>query len=502
LDGSDGDSQNGETRLTRSQLLARGGLAGLALVAADGGRLLGGPGSAFAAGAEAAPARVRTFVSRRDLRPPVLTIRHPAHGAAEGHLFIAPSSGAGQRGVLIFDNTGEPVWFHPTTPVTATAFRASTLHGKPVLTWWEGTYSVEGLGRGVYVVADDSYREIARIRAGGHRDGDLHEFLLTPEGTALVTKNEAVTRDLTAYGGSSGGIVYGGVVQEIHVPSGRVLFEWRSLDHVGLDESHGAPHENRFDYFHVNSVDVDADGHLLVSARNTWAVYKVHRHTGEVLWRLGGRRTSFAMGKGTVTAWQHDARSHDGGKLISIFDNGAAPQVQTQSRIVLVRLDHERMRATLEKAFKHRPNRLVAKFMGNGQLLPDGGVVSGWGSEPFVTEFAPDGRIRFEAAMPRGGQNYRAFRFPWKGTPAVPPRLAAGTARGRRGLFVSWNGATEVASWQLRYGASAGSLADGAVAPRTGFETYMPRPPGTRFAQAIALDAKGRPIGRSRVQRV
>ena len=220
-------------RLTRSELLMRGGIAGLAVLGAESGlKLLDGAGDALAANLQSAPPPARRFVSRRDLRPPRLTIRHPARGAAAGHLFIAPSSGPGQRGVLIFDNDGEPVWFHPTTPVTATAFRASTLRGKPVLTWWEGKYSAEGLGRGVYVIVDDSYREIARIRAGGHRDGDLHEFLLTSKGTALVTKNEAVVRDLTAYGGSSRSILYGGVVQEIAVPSGRVLFEWHSLDHV------------------------------------------------------------------------------------------------------------------------------------------------------------------------------------------------------------------------------------------------------------------------------
>lgn len=502
--GVNGDERvDGRTGLTRSQLLRRGGVAGLALLGADGGvNVLGGAGEALATNLASAPSPARRFVSRRDLRPPRLTIRHPARGAAEGHLFIAPSSGPGQRGVLIFDNDGEPVWFHPTTPVTATDFRASTLKGKPVLTWWEGKYSREGLGRGVYVIVDDSYREIARIRAGGHWDGDLHEFLLTSEGTALVTKNEAVVRDLTAYGGSSRSILYGGVVQEIAVPSGRVLFEWRSLDHVDPSESHVSPNESHFDYFHINSIDVDADGHLLVSARNTWAVYKVHRRTGAVLWRLGGRRSSFAMGKGTVTAWQHDARSHDRGRLISIFDNGAAPQVQTQSRIVLVRLDFERMRATLEKSFTHRPNRLVAKFMGNGQLLPDGGAIAGWGSEPFVTEFAPSGKIRFEAVMPRGGQNYRAYRFPWKGRPAAPPRLAAGLAGGTRGLFASWNGATEVASWVLRYGPSAGNLQDGRVTPRAGFETYLGRPAGTRWASVTALDKNGKPLGRSRLERL
>jgi hypothetical protein len=480
-------------------LLASGGAAGIALLGLNrGGGVFGGAGDALAARLAESPPRVSRFVSRPDLRPPVMTIRQRARNAGKGHLFIAPSSGPGQRGVLIFDELGQPVWFHPTTPDTATAFRASMLRGKPVLTWWEGKYSAEGLGRGVYVIADASYREIARIRAGGHRDGDLHEFLITSEGTALVTKNEAVSRDLRAYGGSAGATLYGGVVQEIAIPSGRVLFEWRSLDHVGLDESHVGPSKNHFDYFHINSIDVDADGHLLVSARNTWAVYKVHRRTGQVLWRLGGRKSSFAMGRGTVTAWQHDARSHNGGRVISIFDNGAAPQVQTQSRAILVRLDLERMTATLDRSHTHRPNRVVSKFMGNAQVLPDGGVVTGWGSEPLVTEFAPNGSIRFEATMPRGGQNYRAFRLPWTGTPFAPPRLGKGTSKGKHGLFVSWNGATDVTAWQLRYGPSPSDLQDGPVTPMTGFETYLGHPAGARWASAVALDRKGKALGRSR----
>ncbi len=488
--------------LTRWAFLARSGAAAVALLGPGSVRGFSVTERALAAGIGSGPAVVSRFVTRRDLRPPLLTIQHPARGVAQGHLFIAPSSGPGQRGVLIFDDLGEPVWFHPTSPNTAMNFRASSLRGKPVLTWWEGTSSDDGLGRGVYVIADPSYREVARIHAGGYWDGDLHEFLLTSDGTALVTKNEVARRDLRAYGGPSDGRVIDGVVQEIEIPSGRVLFEWHSLDHVDLDESHGTPALNHFDYFHVNSVEVTADGHLLVSGRNTWAAYKVHRRTGQVLWRLGGRRSDFAMGNGTITAWQHDVRSHDGGRLLSIFDNGAAPQVKPQTRVLLIRLDTTRMEATLERAYTHRPGRLVAKFMGNGQLLPDGGVVVGWGSEPYVTEFGPRGNIRFEARMPTGGQNYRAFRFPWKGAPAAPPLLAAGAAARKRGLFASWNGATEVAAWQLRYGLSSTRLGDGRVTQRSGFETFIDRPPGARWAQVIALDTNGKQLGRSRPQRV
>ena len=276
-----------------------------------------------------------------------------------------------------------------------------------------------------------------------------------------------------------------------------MLFEWRSLDHVGLEESHVGPSIRHFDYFHINSVDVDADGHLIVSARNTWAAYKVHRRTGRVLWRLGGRRSDFAMGRGTVTAWQHDVRSHDHGRLLTIFDNGAAPQVQPQSRVLFVRLDTTRMRATLEHSLGHRPRRLVSRFMGGAQLLPSGHTVVGWGSEPYVTEFGPDGDIRFEVELPKGGQNYRAFRFPWTGAPSARPRLAAGAPGGRRGLFASWNGATEVAFWQLRYGPSAGDLQEGAAVARTGFETRLPRPAGARYAAVVALDGRRRALGRS-----
>jgi len=421
--------------------------------------------------------------------------------AGEGHFFIAPSGGPGQRGVLIFDTDGEPIWFHPTTPVTSMNFRAGTLHDKPVLTWWEGK-AQEGLGRGVYTIVDSSYRLVAQVPAGGHRDGDLHEFFLTPEGTALVTKNDKAVRNISAYGGSSRGTVIDGVVQEIAIPSGRVLFEWHSLDHVGMDESYVRPSKNHFDYFHVNSVDVDSDGHLIVSARNTWGIYKIHRRTGQVLWRLGGRKSDFAMGRGTQAAWQHDARSHDRGRVLSIFDDGAAPQVSPQSRVLLVRLDTERMRATLARKYVHRPRRIVTRFMGNAQVLPNGHVVVGWGSEPFVTEFGRAGDIRFEAALPKGGMSYRAFRLPWAGSPTVPPALVKGLGGGRRGLFASWNGATDVASWLLRYGPAAGDLQDGPVSPRTGFETWLGDAGGARYAQVVALDRSGRPLGRSRPARI
>src|SRR5204863_9360513 len=119
-----------------------------------------------------------------------------------------------------------------------------------------------------------------------------------------------------------------------------------SLGHVALDESSEPPPKKRSqpdDYFHVNSIDVDTDGNLLVSARNTHAVYKLKRRTGAILWRLGGKRSDFAMGPGTRFAWQHDARRRPDG-TVSLFDNEAAPQVRAQSRGLVLRLNMPRMR--------------------------------------------------------------------------------------------------------------------------------------------------------------
>jgi len=489
---------SGDPRLTRRALVRTAGRAAAAAAVVGPASILDGAGRAVAA---TAPDHVQHFVTRPDLRPPRLTVSH--HGPiASGDLFIAPSSGPGQRGTMIADAAGRLVWFHPTVPQTAMNFRAATYRNKPVLTWWEGK-ATAGLGTGTHVIVDDSYRLVATIPAGKGRQSDLHEFLITPDDTALMTSYEVRTIDLTPVGGPPSGLAIGGVVQEVALPSGRVLFEWRSLDHVPVEETHARWDGHPVDYFHVNSVGITADGNLLVSARNTWAVYKISRRTGNVQWRLGGRRSDFHMGPGTVFAWQHDAREH-GENRFTIFDDGAMPQVEPQSRALLIELDPNRRTARLVRKWVHRPNRIVSRFMGNMQQLDNGNVLVGWGSEPYVTEFGPEGEIRVEARLPEGGQNYRAFRFPWHGQPALPPKVAYRFSyrRHQGTVYVSWNGATEVAAWQLESGPSEAAMSAGQTVPREGFETALPVTPGHRYGRAVALDAHGNVLRRSKTIRV
>ncbi len=439
--------------LTRSEFLAQGAGAVLA-----------------ASGWKVAERGVQHFRSRPDLLPPVVTVLHPPQDVAPGLLFLAPSSGPGQRGVLILDRAGEVVWFRPTSPRTAMNLRAASFRGAPVLTWWEALPG-GGLGRGEHVIVDAAYREIARFPAGHGMKSDLHEFLLTARGTALVTSFEVRPR-------GARGLTMGGVVQELEVPSARVLFEWRSLDHVAVEESY-VPVGYPWDYFHVNSIDVDADDNLIVSARNTWAVYKVHRRTGKVLWRLGGKRSDFALGTGARFAYQHDARSHDGGRVLSVFDNG-----ETHSRGLVLALDGTRMRVSLQREYAHHP-LLHAHKLGSVQLLPNGDVLVGWGTDPHFTEFSAGGAVRLDATLPHGGENYRTLRFPWTGRPRDAP---AAVVRGST-IFASWNGATDVAAWRVDPG--------GAAVSRRGFETALPAPAGPGSVQVVALGADGKPLGRS-----
>jgi len=272
-----------------------------------------------------------------------------------------------------------------------------------------------------------------------------------------------------------------------------LIWEWRSLEHVAVDETEirGKPGA-RFDYFHINSIDVAPDGNLIVSARNTWAAYKVSRHTGRILWRLGGKRSDFTLGTGARFEWQHDVREHAHG-LVSLFDNAAAPQEGPQSRALLLALDTKRRHASVQHAYTHRPDRVLSHFLGNAQMLGNGDVFVGWGGAQYVTEFTRSGAIAFDARLPHGGQSYRAFRFPWVGRPIDRPTTAARA----HVLHASWNGATEVASWQLLQGASASDLQSSPPVPRTGFETMLPLAPQTRRAAVVALDRSGAPLGTS-----
>lgn len=447
---------------------------------------------------------LRQFVSRPDLQPPAATVTGAS--LSPGYLFIGPSAGAGQAGPLMLDDQGEPVWFSPLpSALWLTNFRRSEYRGRPVLTWWEGQMTLQGFGRGEGVIADESYRELARVRAGNGRQMDAHEFLLTPRGTALFfCYPESVQADFSAQGGPRNVTIQESVLQEVDVKSGRVLLEWRSLDHIPTEESYQPP-ANLFDYIHLNSIGITTDENLLVSARCTWAVYKLDRRTGSVIWRLGGKRSDFQLGPEARFAWQHDARELTP-STITVFDDGDAlfddgsgmSTVEQQSRGIVLDVDEKNRQARLVRSYQH-PHPILANAMGSFQTLDNGHVLLGWGSQATASEFAPDGKLLGDITLNNKHDSYRAYRFPWTGKPtdlpAVVPRRTG--QPGTVTLYVSWNGATRVSYWLVHVGSRPNALVPFGIAARRGFETVIPMGDAEGYVRVSALDASWRRLATS-----
>ncbi|WP_377272875.1 arylsulfotransferase family protein [Peterkaempfera sp. SMS 1(5)a] len=369
--------------------------------------------------------------------PPVTVLTGDAR-TGSGDLFVSPyvqsGTGAYASGVEILSHDGRKVVWSHSVPAgeEAADFRKQTYRGKPVLTWWQGT-GLGGLSQGVGYIYDDHYRKIATVKAGNGYSADGHEFLITPRNTALVVSYAEETADLTSIGGPADQKVIDGIVQEIDIPTGKVLFQWKSSDHVPYAQSEQplpSSASTPWDWFHLNAVTPDTNGDLLIDARNTWTTYAVSPRTGAIHWRLGGKDSSFKLttapgqvlnSAGRFFAWQHDPQPLGNG-LYTVFDNESAGLANSgagavselpYSRVVTFRLDPRTHRATLLRT-TDQPDGLTAPSQGNAQTLRNGDLVVGWGSLPYVSEFSPSGKLLFHARFPEGVNTYRAYRFDWK----------------------------------------------------------------------------------------
>lgn len=440
---------------------------------------------------------VQHFRSRPDLQPAAVSVTRNSTPGSEGDIFVAPQFGPSQDGPMILDPHGRLIWFLPypvATKTLITDFRVQQLHGQPVLTWWQG-YTNHGSGQGEGIIFDHSYRRIATVQAGNGLTMDLHEFLVTNSGQAWAIAVSPVTIP---------GIskpVMDGVVQEIDIKTGLVLFEWHALDHVALGDSYFNPKSPGFVYdpYHVNSVWPTGGG-IVVSMRNTSAVYDIDPSTGNIEWELGGRRSSFKLGRGVATAFQHDAIMQPDGTL-TIFDDGAGPpQVHKNARGIRVRLDTRHHTASLVREYDHSP-QISTNFEGNVQQLTGGDVFMGWGQQPYFSEDNAAGQETFDAHFVAPTSSYRAYRFPWSAQPPTSPALAvAPGADGTTTVYASWNGATDVSAWRVLAGPSATGLNAVGSALDSGFETAIPVHSGDPYFAVQALGSSGQVLATSPVK--
>jgi hypothetical protein len=356
--------------------------------------------------------------------PPAVTVLQNSPGQTDGLIFIAPKGAGigggpqpGPVGPEIVDSSGHVVWFSEVTNGQVAAdFRVQTYQGKPVLTWaQQSNFGKLAGATSVNYILDDTYHIIATVRAGNGLNADAHEFLLTPQGTALITIYDVVPADLTSVGGPKNGQVWEGSIQEIDVATGKVIFEWHSLGKIGFDESYWPLPDSStaaWDYIHINAIALDDDGNLLLSARHTSTVYKLDRHTGAVIWRLGGKKSDFHFGPGAAFSFQHNPVIA-GLNTIRIFDNEVNPNpVLPWSRIIWLKLDVQAKTATLVRSIDH-PDHLSVLSQGSAQPLDNGDTFVGWGQPAHFSEFDSNGRMLFDATLPKGYDTYRAYRFRW-----------------------------------------------------------------------------------------
>ncbi|KAJ9126351.1 hypothetical protein QFC24_002085 [Naganishia onofrii] len=414
-----------------------------------------------------------------------------------------------QAAPYIYNQTGELVWDGALDGYTQTmAYSVQQYQNKPVLAIWQGQFNAGGYGSGYNLLLNETYQVVGNVTTDNLSGigADIHEFKITTNNTALLTAYNATQFDLTSYNGSADGYILTGMYQEIDIATGASLFTWNSLDHVDPSECYVSPGSTGtealpWDYFHVNSVDKDNSGNYLVSSRHCHTAYYIDGTNGQIIWRLGGKNSSFT-GEGSEFYFQHDARFHANDTQVSIFDNGATSWETSEAtaRGLLIDLNYSNMTATLAVEAIPYYNLTVAESQGNVQIQDNGNMMIGWGQNPWLGEHNSDGTPLWAAQFGVGDvQAYRAHRSVWNGYPTTLPSFVIQNNGSTIG-YVSWNGATEVATWELLGSNDASAVVSLANTSAVGmFETNFTIPSSTPYTyyQVRALDSGKLSLGYS-----
>ncbi|KAF2704340.1 hypothetical protein K504DRAFT_507347 [Pleomassaria siparia CBS 279.74] len=445
-----------------------------------------------------------------------------------GYVFLAPYRNV-DPGPYIYDNDGQLIWSGAGTLGSSTAHNphVCTYKKKDHICFFQG-HQHHGWARGHGIIMDNRYRVVQTVEAvGSASTTDMHEFRLIHEGkTALVTIYQPRAYDLSPFGVGPGlGWIQDSVFQEIDVETGDLIFEWRALDHIAPSFSYtciactdtsgdGLTADTPWDFFHINSIDKNADGDYLISARHVGAVYKISGQDGRVLWELQGANPTFKE-KNLHFSSQHHAlwvKENQTHTIISLFDNASNTFNITnpESRGMLIGIDHvERTATTLQTWEAPEKGGILSGSQGNMQLLPDGNTLIGWGDHAFYSEHLFTGETVMYAKLAYWESNvmmYRCNKFPWVAAPLTTPSLwtysMTGTNDSALVTYVSWNGATEVHYWNFYVADSAsGPWELASTALKSGFETEHHIQTSKDWTFAEAVDKNGIPLKRSGVVR-
>jgi hypothetical protein len=423
------------------------------------------------------------------------TVTTPAQDVDDGYIFVASLSQFydGQGAIMILDDTGEPVYIN-TVPDDEFVgdFKTQTVNGTDYLVYHSGALPGNYTFGSAYVL-DESYHLVDTWTIENGYGADVHEFLLLDNGHAILMGYFPIPFDLTPYGGPANGTLLDIVLQE-QDENHNVVFEWIGTEHMPIEDTEEDLNTtDPIDFMHTNAIGVDSDGNWLLSHRNYSEITKISRQTGDIIWRMGGAGNEFTFTNDIGFFNQHNITRLANGNLL-LFDNGNQ-HTPPHSRVVEYIVNETTKTVTLYGMWPGDTSEF-SNAMGNIQRLPNGNSMIGWGTSAKLTEVLTNGTVGLEMLL--GAPTYRAFRFPWNGTPAASPRgvVQYDADPNAVTIYTSWNGATDITGYDVYAGTTISSMVLVDNAARTGFETEIPLtglPDDTCFFRTQPVHAQADP---------
>ena len=323
-----------------------------------------------------------------------------------------------------------------------------------------------------FMVMDSSCNITRYIESAHGYLTDEHEFQLLPDGHyfLIAVGNRIVDMSRIVSNGYPEARVKDTHIQEFD-ENGNIIFEWLAQEHLDIeDATHLNLTNSKLDYSHMNSLAIDYDGHIIASVRNFNQIIKINRHTGDIIWRLGGLKNEFEFVNDEYqTAYQHDVRPVPGKpNHYTAFDNGnfRSPRF---SRAVEFSLDTTLMTAT--KVWEYRLPNGSTEWLGNAQRLPNGNTHINWAdsSVPKATEVTPEGDVVYQADFVTPNHSYRTFRFDWEYV-MEKPCLIAESMPSHINLIFNKFGDNSVKEYRVYAGEKGRSLQQIAVTKNTFYQ--------------------------------
>lgn len=315
-----------------------------------------------------------------------------SNGPADGYFFMG-SKGLTATGashyITIIDNFGTPVFFRKMNKATSSLRllndgRIAYLHGVP-----RKLYFLNEMLEIMDVIS------VQGFSPNGH-DLDISDsgnIILMGQATRIVDMSQIVN------GGNATAEVLDLIVQEFD-KNLNLLYTWNSADHFEItDANENSPYvdflENQVDYIHTNGISIDSDTSFLISNRHIEEISKIDRRTGEIIWRLGGKKNQFQFINDDLGfSHQHSIRALDNGNVL-LFDNGNLHLPQVSSAVEYA-IDEENKTATLVKRIYRSP-AVYSNHQGTTQRVHNGNTIINWGPYwPSFTEFGDDGTAALE----------------------------------------------------------------------------------------------------------